>query len=199
MHSCRAEPHHSTWGYRRRIHGELALLGIQVAPIHRLGDPQGRGHPSTLPQIGPRLPGPTSCAPRPTPSWPRTSSRPSGAPGSASTSSPPSSTPPAASESSAPPPTRPSPDPSDQESDHGRGGRRNHGGSGPDQSPPSPSTSPSVRAARPVWRPRTPWPPPSGIVIRGKGDGHVGPVTETASLASSMGALVLRDRCGVLA
>ena len=61
-----------SWGYRR-IHGELATLGIKVAAstvweiLKAEGiDPAPNDRPP---------PGPTSCAARPTRSWPSTSSR----------------------------------------------------------------------------------------------------------------------------
>jgi putative transposase len=62
-----------TWGYRR-VHGELAVLGVKVAPL-----PYGRScsatgsspHPSATAR-----PGPTSCAAKHTRSSPPTSSRP---------------------------------------------------------------------------------------------------------------------------
>src|SRR5437764_7191132 len=59
-----------SWGYRR-VHGELLTLGIKVAR-----PPSGRScaRPgSTRHPIGPPPPGRTSCAPRPTRCWPRTS------------------------------------------------------------------------------------------------------------------------------
>ncbi|MEV2273418.1 helix-turn-helix domain-containing protein [Nonomuraea africana] len=62
------------WGYRR-VHGELATLGIKVAPstvweiLKQEGlDPAPSGHPPH---------GPTSCARKPTPYWLAISSRPS--------------------------------------------------------------------------------------------------------------------------
>ncbi len=61
-----------SWGYRR-VHGELLTLGITVAPstvweiLREAGiDPH---------QIEPAPPGRTSCVPRPTRCWLRTSSR----------------------------------------------------------------------------------------------------------------------------
>lgn len=62
------------WGYRR-IHGELALLGIKTAPstvweiLKRLAS--ARPRTEQPPHV------PTSCVPRPTRSWRWTSSRPS--------------------------------------------------------------------------------------------------------------------------
>ncbi len=93
-----------SWGYRR-VHGELATLGITVAPstvweiLKREGiDPAPGGR---------RPRGPTFCAPRPRRCWPATSSRLSLLMGGVSTSWPSSTTPPDASACSAPPPTRP--------------------------------------------------------------------------------------------
>ncbi|WP_376776137.1 helix-turn-helix domain-containing protein [Nonomuraea jabiensis] len=90
-----------SWGYRR-IHGELTTLGIKVAPstvweiLKQAGlDPAPERQP-------PRV----SCARKPTPYWPATSSRPSLSADNASTSWRPSSTPPDASACSAPPLTR---------------------------------------------------------------------------------------------
>jgi putative transposase len=63
-----------SWGYRR-IHGELAILGIKVAAStvwEILRTPTSTPHPSDPPP-----PGRTSCAARPTPCSPATSSRPS--------------------------------------------------------------------------------------------------------------------------
>ncbi|MFD4652909.1 hypothetical protein [Streptomyces sp. NPDC058441] len=62
-----------SWGYRR-VHGELATFGIQVAASTVWEILTSRA--STPRQTGPPPPGPTSCDLRPTPSWPATSSRP---------------------------------------------------------------------------------------------------------------------------
>jgi hypothetical protein len=63
----------SGWGYRR-LHGELLTLGIKVAPSTVWEILREAG--STLHPTGPPPPGPTSCVPRPTRCWLRTSSRP---------------------------------------------------------------------------------------------------------------------------
>ena len=60
------------WGYRR-VHGELLVLGINVAAStvwEILQDAEIDRHPNAAPP-----PGPHSCAPRPTPSWRATFSR----------------------------------------------------------------------------------------------------------------------------
>ena len=60
------------WGYRR-IHGELAGLGVQGRGVDSMGDPEERPE-STPHRGGPGQPGPSSCAPRPRRSWRATSS-----------------------------------------------------------------------------------------------------------------------------
>jgi hypothetical protein len=61
------------WGYRR-IHGELAGLGLRSQP--RPSGRSSRPAASTLAGGGPGRPGPSSCAPRQARSWRATSSRP---------------------------------------------------------------------------------------------------------------------------
>src|ERR1019366_1777707 len=61
------------WGYRR-IHGELAGPGSQRRGVDRVGDPQDPRHRPRAATDRSR-PGRSSCAPRPTRSWPATSSR----------------------------------------------------------------------------------------------------------------------------
>ncbi|MFD0575019.1 hypothetical protein [Dactylosporangium darangshiense] len=94
----------SSWGYRR-IHGELLVLGIKVAAStvwEILKDASIDPAPRRASQTWRR-----SCAPKPRPSSPRTSSKPPPSPAPDSTSWPSSSTPPAGYASSAPLPTRP--------------------------------------------------------------------------------------------
>lgn len=62
----------SSWGYRR-IHGELAMLGIKVAPSTVWEILRAHTASSQRPN-GTVRPGPRSCAAKPTRSWPVTSS-----------------------------------------------------------------------------------------------------------------------------
>jgi hypothetical protein len=64
-----------SWGYRR-LHGDLLVLGVKVAAFTVWEILKGAGA-STRPLSGPRAPGRTSCARRPTRSWHATSSKPS--------------------------------------------------------------------------------------------------------------------------
>lgn len=93
-----------SWGYRR-VHGELAALGIAVASstVWDILKQEGLDRAP----IGPPPRGPTSCAPKPMRCRLATSSRPSPSLGSASTSWLSSSTPAGASACWVPPPIRP--------------------------------------------------------------------------------------------
>ena len=64
-----------SWGYRR-IHGELLVLGIKVA-ASTVWEILQRGRDRPRARAGLHHLGRASCAPRPTPCWPATSSRPS--------------------------------------------------------------------------------------------------------------------------
>jgi putative transposase len=60
------------WGYRR-VHGELLVLGVKVAASTVWEILHDAGSTRRLSAVPPR--GPISCAPRPRPCWPVTSSR----------------------------------------------------------------------------------------------------------------------------
>jgi hypothetical protein len=63
----------SSWGYRR-IHGELLVLGVKVAPSTVWEILKDAGI-DPVPESGPRTAGAPSCVRRPRPSWPPTSSK----------------------------------------------------------------------------------------------------------------------------
>ena len=95
-----------SWGYRR-IRGELALLGVKVAPstVWEILKTDGVDPAPQRATSG----GLTSCDPKPRRSWRWTSSRPSPLPGGGSTSSLPSTTLAGGSAFSVPPRTPPMP------------------------------------------------------------------------------------------
>jgi transposase len=63
----------SSWGYRR-VHGELLVVGVKVAPSTVWAILRER-RVSIPPRTGPPPPGRSSCARRPRRCWPQTSSR----------------------------------------------------------------------------------------------------------------------------
>jgi putative transposase len=75
-----------SWGYRR-IHGELLVLGVNVAASTVWEILKDAGIPPAT-ERAPPVHGQTSCAPKLTPCWPATSWRPSPCPGRGCMSSP---------------------------------------------------------------------------------------------------------------